>query len=98
MERFGAQWGGFRIHGDALITDNGEAYTAAELRGLRWERNQWATLARQLQREIERAGTSGAVWFDETEWRLVRDVLRVLDARMPGVRLVPGETKRGRAA
>jgi hypothetical protein len=93
-----AAWEGFRVQGNTLITDNGEAYTAAELRGLRWERNQWATLARQLQREIERAGTDGAVWFDDTEWRAVRDALRVLDARLPGVKLTALETKRGRAA
>lgn len=80
-------WAGCHLNNDTLTTDNGESYTLAELRMLRWERNQWAAAARALQIEIERAGTAGAVWFTDEEWRGLRRMIEVLDARLPGGRL-----------
>ncbi len=87
MDIGGPSWAGFHIDGDTLTTDNGESYTARELRYLRWERNMYASSTRALQREIERAGTAGATWFSDEEWRLLRQALRVLDARLPGAAL-----------
>ena len=83
-------WTGYHIDGDTLTTDTGETYTAHELQFMRWERNQWASIARNLQRDIERAGTAGAVWFTDEEWRGLRKMLDVLDAKLPGRRLSRG--------
>jgi len=47
----------------------------------------WASSTRALQNEAERAGTAGAVWFSDEEWRGLRKMLDVLDAKLPGARL-----------
>lgn len=87
-------WAGFHIDGDTLTTDTGETYTAHELRFMRWERNQWASTARGLQREMERAGTAGATWFSDEEWRELRKALLLLDAKLPGMKIRPETGRR----
>lgn len=83
-QHYGPAWQGCQIHGDTLTTDNGESYTLAELQHLRWERNQYAAAARALQNQAERAGTEDAIWFSESEWKLLREAVRILDARLGG--------------
>ena len=84
MLDLGPAWEGFHIDGDTLTTDNGETYTPHDLRFLRWERNSYATGMRALQLEAERADSAGATWFSDDEWRLLREAVRVLDARLGG--------------
>lgn len=90
----GDAWRGCHIHENTLTTDNGESYTLAELRYLRWERNQYAALARSLQRELERAGTAGAIWFSDADWKLLRQAVAVLDAALPGEKRRPETGRR----
>lgn len=84
MLDLGPAWEGFHIDGDTLTTDNGETYTAHELRFMRWERNMYASSTRALQNQAERADSAGATWFSDEEWRLLKEAARVLDARLGG--------------
>ena len=68
--------------------DNGESYTLAELRCIRWELNNWRRLANVLQRELKQSGMEGSIQFDLDELIRIRSVIALLDSKLPGHRLV----------
>ena len=84
LDSFGDAWAGVRIYGDKIVLNTGEEYTVAELNGLRWERNQWRTLAQALQRDLALTGKEGAIVFELDDLNAIRETLRLLDNKLPG--------------
>lgn len=84
LDSFGDAWVGVLIKGDKIILNNNEEYTVAELNGLRWERNQWRTLAQTLQRNLVLTGKEGAIVFELDDLLAIRQTLRLLDNKLPG--------------
>lgn len=98
LAAFGSDWAGVRILGDKLILNNGEEYSLAELETLRWERNSWRSIAQATQRDLEKTGMQGAVVFPIEELNRIREALRLLDARLPGISMqIPQTSVRRRA-
>lgn len=98
LAAFGPAWTRVRILGDRLVLDNGEEYTLTELQALRWERNNWRTIAQATQRDLAKTGMQGAVAFPLEELNRIREALRLLDARLPGISMqIPQTSVRRRA-
>lgn len=96
LAAFGPDWAGCRIEADELIVSNGERYRISELEHLRWELNALRTLNRALQRDVDKSGKKDAVVFDHEELKKIREVLRVLDWKLPGASMqeLPGRRTR----
>lgn len=85
LDAFG--WQGCHIKDDNLVLDNGETYTLRELHYLRWELNSWRRIAHALQRDLDKTGMENAVVFDPDELRQIRAILKLLNGKLPGLRM-----------
>lgn len=78
---------GLEIKEGKIITDNGEEYTLEELRYLRWQFHQYRRLSEVLSRDLKRSGREDSVVFALPEVRQIRNVLRLLNDKLPGYKL-----------
>lgn len=94
----GDAWRGFRFEAGELITPNGESLRPEQVESLIWERNNWRLIAQAAQRDLAKTGMQGAVVFPLEELNRIREALRLLDARLPGLSMQIVETSRRRRA
>lgn len=83
MKAYGPLWAGCNIHGDTLTTANGESYTISELEHLRWERNNYAHLARISRRGKTRQEEQPAAYFSDNELREIKKAIETLSLKLP---------------
>lgn len=81
---FNPNWTGCFLRGVNLITDNHESYTLHELRFIRCQLNNWRRIAQANQKDLAKFVNQHAVIFVPEELHRLRDVLRLLDEKLPG--------------
>lgn len=84
MGSFNPKWVGCRLNGDTIVTDNNQTYTLQELRFIRWELNNWRRIAETGKRDLEKFANTQAVIFQSEDIQRLRDVLKLLDEKLPG--------------
>lgn len=102
LGKLSPNWAGCRVRGEMLILDNDEEYTIHELRDFRRALNTWRRIALANDRALKISGKEDAVVFEMEELVMIRDVLMLLDNRLPGYgvqqRVMDSFTKRRRRA
>lgn len=80
-------WMGCFLTDETLTLDNRETFSIQELRYIRWELNNWRRIAQANQRAAERSGDPDAVVFSLGELVHIREILKLLDCKLPGYSL-----------